>query len=182
MDKYELNEVQISSEKVYDGRLLKVYNDKVRLPNDKVTTREYIRHVGAVCVIAIDKNNNVIIENQFRYPFDCVLTELPAGKLDSYAEAPLDAAKREFREETGYSADSWTYLGVYYPSVAYTDEKIHMFLAQGLHRGEQELDSDEFLSVHTRPFSELLNEVMENKIPDGKTQTAILKAARILNI
>jgi ADP-ribose pyrophosphatase len=182
MDKYELNELQVSSEKVYDGRLLHVYKDKVKLPNEKITTREYIRHVGAVCIVAIDKDGSVIIEEQFRYPFDCVITELPAGKLDSLEEAPLDAAKREFREETGFSADSWTYLGVYYPSVAYTDEKIHMFLAQELHKGEQELDSDEFLSVHTRPFGELLNDVMENKIPDGKTQTAILKAARVLGL
>ena len=182
MNHFELKEVQVSSEIVYEGRLLHVFKDHVRLPNDKITTREYIKHVGAVCVIAIDKDNNVIIETPFRYPFDCVITELPAGKLDSAEEAPLDAAKRELREETGFTANTWTYLGVYYPSVAYTDEKIHMFMAQDLVKGAQELDSDEFLSVHKCPFSELLNAVMENKIPDGKTQTAILKAARVLGL
>ena len=182
MENIELKEEQVSTEEVYKGRLLHVFKDKVRLPNDKLTTREYIKHVGAVCIVAVDENNNVIIERQFRYPFDRVITEIPAGKLDSHEEAPLDAAKREFREETGFIADSWVYLGVYYPSVAYTNEAIHMFLARGLHKGEQDLDNDEFLTVSSRPFSELLAEVMENKIPDGKTQTAILKAARVLGV
>lgn len=182
MKNIELKEEQVSTEEVYKGRLLHVFNDEVRLPNDKTTTREYIKHVGAVCIVAIDDDNNVIVERQFRYPFNCVITEIPAGKLDGPEEAPLDAAKREFREETGFIADSWVYLGVYYPSVAYTNEAIHMFLARGLHKGEQELDSDEFLTVSSKPFTELLNEVMENKIPDGKTQTAILKSARVLGL
>lgn len=182
MEKYELKETQVASEEVYRGRLLHVYNDMIKLPNDDTTTREYIKHVGAVCVLAIDKNNNVIMERQFRYPFDRVITEVPAGKLDSADEPPIDAAKRELREETGYSADEWDYLGAYYPTVAYSNEIIHMFLARSLHKGEQDLDEDEFLNVCYIPFTELLDSVMKNELPDGKTQTAILKAARILNI
>lgn len=181
MENFNLNEEEVSSEQVYDGRLLKIFKDVVSLPNGKTTTREYIKHVGAVCVIALDDEENIIIEKQFRYPFHRIMTEIPAGKLDSLDEPPLDAAKRELKEETGISADNWDYLGVYYPTVAYSNEAIHMFLARGLHAGERKLDSDEFLNVEKRPFSELLDAVMENKIEDGKTQTAILKAARVLN-
>ena len=182
MNDNELKETKISSETIYDGRLLRIFNDTVRLPNGDTATREYIKHIGAVCIIAINDHNEVIIEKQFRYPFDSVITELPAGKLDSSAEAPLDAAKREFREETGYIADSWTALGEYYPTVAYSDEVIYLFLAKGLHMDKQDLDSDEFLTVKTVPFSTLLDAVMQGKIPDGKTQATVLKAARYLNI
>ena len=178
---YKLSEIKLSSDTVYNGKLLHVYKDFVKLPNGRTTTREYIKHVGAACVVAVDENGCVLIEKQFRYPFDCVVTELPAGKLDGKDEPPLDAAKRELREETGYTAGDWKYLGAYYPSVAYTDEVIHMFLAQDLKKGEQELDSDEFLNVEAVPFGELLQLVMDNEIPDGKTQTAVLKAAAVLN-
>ena len=182
MNDNELKETKISSESIYNGRLLHLYNDTVRLPDGNTTTREYIKHIGAVCIIAINDKNEVIIEKQFRYPFDSVITELPAGKLDSPDELPLDAAKREFREETGYIADSWTPLGEYYPTVAYSDETIYLFLAQGLHMDKQNLDSDEFLAVKTIPFSELLDDVMQGRIADGKTQTTVLKTARLLHI
>ena len=175
-----LREEQISSEKVFDGFLLKVYKDTIRLPNGDTGVRELIRHMGAVCVVALTDDNEVIIEKQFRYPFDSVLTEIPAGKLDSPDEDPLDAAKRELKEETGYTAERWKYLGVYYPTVAYTNETIHMYLARGLTAGEQQLDEDEFLQYRLVPFRSVLQDVMDGKIEDGKTQLALLKAARYL--
>ncbi len=175
----DLKETTLSSEEVYSGRLLHVYNDKISLPNGHTSTREIVRHVGAVCIVPITENNEVIIEKQFRYPFNEVLTEIPAGKLDSKDEDPLDAAKRELKEETGYTADTWTYLGIYYPTVAYTDEKIYIYMARNLHRGTQHLDDDEFLHYYSVPLEKLIEDVKNDKIPDGKTQLAILKAARI---
>ncbi len=183
MDRYEeLREKQTGSEVIYDGVILHVYKDTVDLPNGKGAVRELIRHVGAVAVIPVTDDGKVIIERQFRYPFDEVITEIPAGKLDSREENPREAAARELAEETGFTADEWIDLGIYYPTSAYSDEKIYMYLAKGLHRGEQNLDEDEFLHVEEAPLTDLLDQVMKGEIPDGKTQVAILKAARELGI
>ncbi len=171
-----LFEKQLSSENVYKGVLLDVYRDKIELPNGNGSTREYIKHVGAACVVPVDCDGNIIIEKQFRYPFSTVLTEIPAGKLDSKSEPHLDAAGRELKEETGYTAEKMIYLGEFYPTCAYSDEVIHMYLATGLTKGEQKLDDDEFVGVEKMPLEEAVNEIMKGNIPDGKTQTAILKA------
>ena len=171
-----LFEKQLNSTNVYKGRLLDVYSDEIVLPNGHKSKREYIKHVGAACVVPVDDEGNVIIEKQFRYPFSKVLTEIPAGKLDSKAEPHLDAALRELKEETGYSAEKMIYLGEFYPTCAYSDEIIHMYLATGLNKGEQKLDDDEFVGVEKMPLEELVAEIMKGNIPDGKTQTAILKA------
>ena len=176
----ELREEPLRSEDIFDGKILNVKRDTVRLPNGHQSTREVIRHVGAVCVIPVTAEGEVIVERQYRYPFDTVITEIPAGKLDSKQEDRLSAAKRELREETGLTADQWTDLGAFYPAAAYSDEYITMFLAQGLHQGEQQLDPDEFLDVFRVPLEDLVQDVMDGKIPDAKTQTALLKAARIL--
>lgn len=171
-----LTEKQISSESVYKGRLLDVYRDKIELPNGHTSTREYIRHVGAACVVPVDADGNIIIEKQFRYPFNAVLTEIPAGKLDSKEEPHLEAALRELKEETGFTAEQMIYLGEFYPTCAYSDEIIHMYLATGLVKGEQKLDEDEFVGVEKMPLEKAVEEIMNGNIPDGKTQTAILKA------
>ena len=171
-----LFEKQLNSTNVYKGRLLDVYSDEIVLPNGHKSKREYIKHVGAACVVPVDDEGNVIIEKQFRYPFSKVLTEIPAGKLDSKVEPHLDAALRELKEETGYSAEKMIYLGEFYPTCAYSDEIIHMYLATGLKKGEQKLDDDEFVGVEKMPLEELVAEIMKGNIPDGKTQTAILKA------
>lgn len=177
-----LREVRVSSEDIFDGVILHVKKDTVRLPNGNLTGREIIRHIGAVCVIPVTDDNRVIVERQYRYPYDTVITEIPAGKLDSKTEDRLSAAKRELREETGITADEWTDLGGFFPSAAYSDEYITMFMARGLHFGERALDEDEFLNVTEVPLAELVEDVMRGLIPDSKTQTAILKAARILGI
>lgn len=175
-----LREEQTSSREIFNGRVLHVFEDHVRLPNGRDGTREYLRHVGAVCVIPVLDDGRVLIERQYRYPVGAVLTEIPAGKLDFRDENHLLAAQRELREETGASAEEWTSLGVFYPACAYSDEAIEMFLARKLHFGKRQLDEDEFLNVAAVPLGELLRQVMDAQIPDAKTQLAILKAARLL--
>ena len=175
-----LGEKTISSECVFDGCILHVIKDNVALPNGNEATREVIRHIGAVCVVPVTDDGQVVMERQYRYPIDTVISEIPAGKLDSKDEDRLEAAKRELKEETGYSADKWVDMGIYYPAAAYSDERITMYLATGLHKGEQKLDEDEFLNVEIIPIENLVDDIMSGRITDGKTQVAILKAARIL--
>lgn len=181
-EKKELAEVKVSSEDIFSGRILHLVNDEVRLPNGETSSREVIRHIGAVCVIPITDDNEVIVERQYRYPVEEVLTEIPAGKLDYKDEDRLEAAKRELREETGYTADAWTDLGIFYPAAAYSDEKITLYMARGLHAGERDLDEDEFINVVKVPINDLIEEVMAGRITDNKTQMAIMKAARILGV
>lgn len=177
-----LAETQQTTEAVFDGALLHVVRDTVTLPNNGTASREVIRHVGAVAIVPLTENNEVIIERQFRYPINEVITEIPAGKLDSKEEDRLHAAKRELKEETGITADEWMELGDYLPACAYTDERITLYIARGLHFGDQKLDEDEFLNIKKVPLETLIQEIMDGKICDGKTQAALLKAARILGI
>lgn len=183
MEKFEnLAEKTKSSEEIFNGRILHVFNDHVILPNGNESTREIIRHIGAVCVIPVTDDGNVIIERQFRYPINSVITEIPAGKLDSVTEDRLEAAKRELLEETGITADEWIDMGIYYPAAAYSDEKITMYLAKGLHKGTQKLDEDEFLNIEEVPLASLVDKVMSGEITDGKTQVAVMKAAKYLGL
>lgn len=176
----DLEEKKVNSTQVYDGILLKVFKDEIVLPNGKPGAREYIKHNGAVCIVPVFDDGRVIIEDQFRYPMGEVMVELPAGKLDSPDEDHLEAAKRELREETGYTADNWTYIGPFAPTVAYSTEVIYLYLATGLKKGNQELDDDEFINVKTMKLNELVEKAMNGDIQDGKTIAAVLKAARIL--
>ena len=177
-----LAEVKTGSKEIFDGVILHVFKDTVQLPNGRPATREVIRHVGAVGVIPVTDDRKVIIERQFRYPLNSVITEIPAGKLDSFTEDRLSAAKRELEEETGYTAEEWIPMGDYYPTPAYCDERITLYLARGLKQGQRHLDEDEFLNFEAVPLAELLADVMEGRITDGKTQVAVLKAARILGV
>lgn len=183
MEKFdELREVRATSREIFDGRILHLFEDTVTLPNGKPAFREVIRHVGAVCVIPVTEDGKVVVERQFRYPIDRVITEIPAGKLDSRDEPRLEAAKRELREETGITAGCWQELGLFYPAAAYCDEAITLYLATELRFGERQLDEDEFLNVELVPLRELVEEVMAGKIPDAKTQLAVLKAAKVLGL
>lgn len=180
MDINKLKENYISGEEIFDGAIMHIVRDTVSLPNGNTATREVLRHVGAVCIVPVTDDGKVYMEKQYRYPIDSVITEIPAGKLDCAEEDRLSAAKRELREETGLTADEWQDIGLYFGAPAYSDEKITVYLAKGLHKGEQELDEDEFLDVELVPIEELVEDVMAGRITDGKTQTAILKVARIL--
>ena len=183
METFEnLTEVKTDSQEIFDGVILHVFRDTVSLPNGSPATREVIRHVGAVGVIPMTDDGKVIIERQFRYPLNRVITEIPAGKLDSFTEDRLSAAKRELEEETGYTAREWLDMGDYYPTPAYCDERITLYLARGLELGQRHLDEDEFLNFEAVPLSELVEAVMGGRITDGKTQVAVLKAARLLGL
>ena len=176
----DLKETKVSREEIFTGHIVHLVRDSITLPNGAPATREVCLHNGAVCVVPLTDDGHIIMERQFRYPHDEVIWEIPAGKLDSPDEDILEAAKRELREETGYMAEKYIDLGMLYPSPAILSEKIGMYLATGLHKGEQELDEDEFLDVVKVPFDDVVKMIMENKIPDAKTQTAVLKAKLLL--
>ena len=168
-----LIESEISSESVFKGVLLDVRKDEVRLPNGKQTVREYIVHPGAVVVLAFLDNGNLLFERQFRYPLRRVFLELPAGKIDP-GEAILDTARRELLEETGHIARDWEYVGVMHPCIGYSDERIEIFAARGLHRtGENRLDHNEFLEVIELTPAEARVAVWDGRITDAKTITAL---------
>ena len=177
-----LREVRTGSEEIFNGTILHVQRDTVRLPNGNSAVREVIRHIGAVCVIPVLDNGDVIMERQYRYPLDRVTLEIPAGKLDAANENRLSAIQRELREETGYTAEEWTVIGDFHPAPAYSDEFITMYMARKLRKGDRHLDADEFLDVYTVPLKDLVEDVMAGRISDAKTQVCILKAARILGI
>ena len=182
MNDENLIEKTIDGGEVYSGKFLHVFHDRILLPNGKEGGRDYIKHVGAVCVIPVLEDGRVIVEHQYRYPMHEVLIEIPAGKLDSRSEDHLEACKRELREETGYEAGTWIDLGPLYPTPAYSDEVIHAYMARDLRKGERDLDDDEFINVDIVPLSSLVELVMEGRIPDAKSQIVILKAARLLSL
>ncbi len=173
----ELEEKTVSSRLIFDGKVVHLYKDTVRLPDGAESVREYVKHIGAVCILPLTDDGEVILERQYRYAVRQILTEIPAGKLDAPDEDPLEAAKRELREETGATAREMIPLGDYYGSPAILGERIRMFLARGLTFGETEFDEDEFLEVFRLPLDEAEAAVLRGEIPDGKTQAAILRAA-----
>jgi ADP-ribose pyrophosphatase len=173
----DLTEHFVSGEQVFDGSLLKVYRDVVRLPDGSQGAREYIRHPGAVAIVALFDDGRVLLERQFRYPQRREFIEIPAGKLEP-DEPHLQTAKRELLEETGYSAQEWTRLGVVHTAIAYTDEAIELFLAKKLARGAARLDVGEFLETLTVPFADAIAMVRDGRITDVKTVAALLWVER----
>ena len=178
----QFEEKQIEREEIFDGAVLHVVKDKILLPDGNTSYREFCLHKGAVAVIPITENNEAILVRQFRYAHHREFLEIPAGKFDFIGEDPLEAAKRELEEETGARAERYIDLGILDTTPALIDEKIHMFLAEGLSFGESHPDEDEFLTVERIPLTVLVDMVMSGKIRDAKTQIAILKAAKIRNI
>lgn len=175
----KLTEERIDGEEIFDGNIIKVYKDRVRLPNGSESTREVIRHRGAVCIVPIDDDGNVYTVRQFRYAPGKELLELPAGKLEK-DENILEAAARELSEETGLSALKWTSLGEMYAAAGYSDEIIYVYLAEELAIGEVHPDEDEFINVEKYKLQDLSNMIMDGKIRDSKTVFGILKAEKLL--
>ena len=168
-----LIESEIASETVFKGTLLEVRKDRVLLPDGNESVREYIVHPGAVVILAFLDNGNLLFERQFRYPLRRVFLELPAGKIDP-GESLLDTARRELLEETGYVANDWEYLGVMHPCIGYSDERIEIFSARGLHMaGAKQLDHNEFLEVIEVSPLAAKEAVWNGQITDAKTATAL---------
>lgn len=172
-------ETTIDTKEIYSGRIIHIKEDTVRLPDGKTAGRELVLHNGGVAVIALDKDGNILMVRQYRKPYDEIVSEVPAGKLEK-GENPDEAGRRELREETGYKANKFRFIGKCYPSPGYLNEVIHMYLAEELEFVGQSLDAGEFLEVIKVPFEKALKMVMENEIADAKTQIAILKADKIL--
>lgn len=171
-DKHLL-ETEVSAEQVFNGHLLNVRKDVVRLPNGQHSIREYIIHPGAVVVLAFLPNGNLLFERQFRYPLRKVFTELPAGKIDPGEDIHL-TARRELLEETGYEAIDWRHLGVMHPCIGYANERIEIFCAKGLQRTSGgQLDDNEFLDVIEISPEEAKQMVWRGEITDAKTITAL---------
>lgn len=182
MGKYdELTEKQVTSEKIFEGRIFTTYYDTARLPDGKVAGREFIRHHGGVCVVPLTDEGEVVCVRQYRYPTGRVTLEIPAGKLNADETDVRLAAKRELKEETGAECDELISLGDMYPSPALSDEVIHIFLAPKLIFGEQHLDDDEFLYAERITLDKLVDMVMRGEILDAKTQIAVLKTKKLLD-
>ena len=172
-DDSHLREVPLTGEQVFAGVFLKVLRDRVRLPDGKEATREYIHHPGAVMILPVTDDGQVVLERQWRYPLHRAFLEFPAGKIDP-GEPPLDCAIRELREETGYRAARWVHLGVLHNAIGYSDEGIEIYLATGLAAGERRLDEGEFLDVLTMPLATLLDKVRGGEVTDVKTMLGAL--------
>ncbi|MDE5569381.1 MAG: NUDIX hydrolase [Ruminococcus sp.] len=176
-----LDEKTINSDIIYEGVIFTITHDTVELENGNAAVRDVLLHHGGVCVIPVTDENEIFLVKQFRYPFHTTTMEVPAGKLEK-GENHAECGRRELLEETGCICDEYIYLGEMLPTPAYNSEVTHIYMARGLHFEKQNLDPDEFLDVEKIPLADAVKLVMDGKIRDGKTQIAILKAARILNI
>ena len=175
----ELTEKTLSSKSVFDGRILHITLDEVELPDGKKSKREVVKHPGGVTVAALDENNNLLFVRQFRYPYKEVVLELPAGKLEK-GSTPLENGKRELMEETGAEGYSYISLGQLYPSPGYTSEIIHLYACKVKSQGSSNPDDGEFLNVEKIPLDKAVEMVLNNQIPDAKTQVAVLKTAMLI--
>ncbi len=174
----DFTETRLSSESVFEGKLLHVKRDTVRLPDGAESVREYVCHPGAAMIIAQPDPDTIVLERQFRYPLGRHFIELPAGKIDA-GETALATAQRELREECGYMATDWRHLTTLHPCIGYADEHIELFLARGLTRVDRALDDGEFLEVLAVPLVQALAWVRNGTITEAKAVTGLLWADKI---
>lgn len=173
MENSDFTETQLATKLVYDGKMLKVHEDTVRLPDGKIARREYVEHPGAVIIMALLDHETVIMERQFRYPLGRHFYELPAGKVEP-GEDPLATAKRELQEECGYTARDWQRLTTLHPCIGYSDESIELYLARGLTHVGHALDDGEFLEVFPLRIGEALEWAKNGRITDVKAIAGLL--------
>jgi ADP-ribose pyrophosphatase len=175
----DLTEKPLASETVYQGKLLRVKCDSVSLPDGRRATREYIEHDGAVMIIPVLDSGELVMERQYRYALRRHCLEFPAGKIDP-GETPLATGRRELLEETGYVAREWSYVATIHPTVAYSTERILVYLARGLEHKGRKLDDGEFLEVLELPLTALLDRVRTGDITDVKTVIGVFWLEKLL--
>lgn len=164
----------LSRQEIYNGKIIKVYKDEVALEDGQRTTREVVAHREASAVVAITENRELLMVTQHRYPIHQDLLELPAGLIDE-GETPLEAAKRELKEETGHEATDWHLLTSAFSSPGCHDEVIHIFAATGLtHVSDQSLDDDEVLTFAAIPINEIVQRIKSGSLKDSKTIIGVL--------
>ena len=163
----------IESERLYEGAILNLRRDKVTASSG-TAYREIVEHNGAVAIVALTEDNNIVMERQYRYACGRAILEIPAGKIDKGETDPVAAAVRELREETGYTASEIIHLGDCNPSCAYSEEVIHLYLMRGLTKRERELDDDEVIELIEMPFDEVYEMGVRGEIVDSKTLAALL--------
>ena len=176
----DFTETQLTTKLVYDGELLKVRADTVRLPDGKTARREYIRHPGAVIIIPLLDDKTVVMERQFRYALGRHFVELPAGKIEPGEDA-LATAQRELVEECGYQAGYWRHLATLHPCIGYSDERFEFYLARELIKVERALDDGEFLDVVPMAIDEVLRQVRDGRITDVKVVAGLAWLTRLLD-
>jgi len=177
----KLKETKLSTKQVYQGLFLDVRKDEVELPNGKTSTREWIKHPGAACIIPILPDGKIALIKQYRYPVQEEMIELPAGKLDP-GEEPEACAKRELEEEIGYSVGKLTFLCNIHPAIGFASEKMWIFLAEDLVKTTENTDHDEFLELMPTYLEDAVQMVWDGKITDVKTIIGILWAERLLHV
>lgn len=170
----EFTEKTIESELIFDGRVVKLYKDRIELPTGQKSFREVVKHSGGVVILA-KKEDKILIVKQFRYPMKEVLYELPAGKLE-IGEDPFEAAKRELEEETGYCANKWTDLGFVYTSPGYSDEKLYLYEAEDLEFTHCHPDEGEIIQAFEYKYDDVLKMINNGEINDAKTLCALMRA------
>jgi ADP-ribose pyrophosphatase len=164
-----MNKVRVHKiREIHAGKVFKLVQEELTLPNGYTTSLEVIHHPGAAAVVALGEEGKVLLLKQYRYAVKAHIWEIPAGTL-SAGEEPLECARRELAEETGYLASEFQFLGQIVPVPGYSDERIHIFLAKGLTPSQQHLDQDEVLEVHSVPFAQALEMVQTGQIQDAKT-------------
>ncbi|NLK21724.1 MAG: NUDIX hydrolase [Epulopiscium sp.] len=170
----------INRKEIYKGKIISLVQDIISLPNGKTAKRDVVLHNGAAAIVPMDESGNILFVRQYRQPVGEEILEIPAGTLEE-GEEPLECAKRELEEETGYKANEFTHICSMYTAVGFCTEIIHIYLGTDLIMGKQNLDEDEFVNVEKYPFNEAMKMIFDGRIKDSKTISGILGANHIMN-
>lgn len=174
-----MSEEIIHSEYLYRGHIIKLRLDQVRLPTKQIAAREVVEHRGAVAIVALDEQNRVLLVRQFRSGAGCELLEIPAGTLEE-GEDPALCATRELKEETGFHALQWDNLGYFYSSPGFLTEKMRLFLARQLTRGQATPEADEQINLESVALSQALQMIERGEIVDAKTIVGLLRVHSLI--